>query len=180
MIHSSINSIILFDGYARIIFHSNMAKNGGVVNLYNASITSRLKSNVSFNNNRAEGGAVYILSSNITFTGNSSILFSNNTALQDGGAIYLSDHTIFLLTSNTKATFFDNFADDDGTAIYVQIKDSMINFNTTEIFFSDDIVQTTKKPVYIKVPKLCNKSCLLQQVIKLQQNMSLPIVTSPR
>ena len=108
------------------------------------------------------------------------MLFSNNTALQDGGAVYLSDHTNFLLTSNTKATFSDNFADDDGNAIYVQIKDSMINFNTTEIFFSDDIVQTSKKPVYIKVPKLCNNSCLLQQVTKCQENMSLPIVTSPR
>ena len=181
VIHSSINSFLLFDDHASIYFHSNVAKSGGVVNLYNASIISRLKSNVNFNNNSAEeGGALYIASSNITFTENSSIQFINNTALQDGGAIYLSDHTNFLFTSNITATFSDNFANDDGKDIYVQMKDSLINFNTTEIFFSNNAIQTTKKPVYINVPKSCNRTCLLQRVTKLKENMNLPIVTSPK
>ena len=81
------------------------------------------------------GGAIYITLSNITFAENSSIQFINNTALQDGGAVYLSDHSNFKLTNNTKVNFSDNFANDDGEIIYVQIKESSIDLNISEIYF---------------------------------------------
>ena len=150
------------------------------MNLYSISITSRCKSNVTFRNNSAElGGAIYIALSNMTFTGNSYIPFINNTALQDGGAIYLSDHTNLILTNETKVNFSGNFANDVGETIYVQIKDSLVKFNTNEIHFSNNTAQPTNRLVYINVPKACNKSCLFQKVTKLQGNMSLPIDTSP-
>ena len=178
VIYTSVNSLILFDDDANVLFLSNAAKSGGALNLYDASITNRLKSNVIFNNNTAEeGAAIYTVISNITFTGNSSIQFINNTALQDGGAIYLSDHTNFVLIDKTKVNFSDNFASDDGKAIYVQIKDSLINFNTTKIHFNNNIFKATKRLVYINVPKSCNKSCLSQRVKNIQ---SLPIATSPK
>ena len=201
VIHSSVNSLVVFDGYAKINFQRNSAKGGGVVYLYKSFITSRLKSNVIFKNNSAQtGGAIYISQSNITFVGNSSVQFikntfsqSNitfvgnssvqfikNTAIQDGGAIYLSDHSIFTLTNNIKVKFSDNFANDDGKAIYVQIKHSLLIFNITKFHFSDNNLGTTRNLIYLNVPKLCNRSCLLQRVIKFPENISLPISTSPR
>ena len=113
----------------------------------------------------------------MTFAANSSIQFINNTALQNGGAIYLSDHSNFILANNAKVKFSDSFANDDGETIYVQIKEGSINLNTSEIYFNNT---SYKKPVYINVPKSCNKSCLFQSVTKLQKNMSLPFATSPR
>ena len=178
VIYSSVNSLIIFDGYANILFHSNMAKSGGAINIYNAFITSTVKSHVTFESNNAEmGGAIYITLSNITFTGNSSIQFINNTALQDGGAVYLSDHFNFILTNNTKVNFSNNFANDDGETIYVQIKESLIDLNISEIYFRNI---SYRKPVYINVPNSCNKSCLFQSVTKIQKNISLPFATSPR
>ena len=112
------------------------------------------------------GGAIYITLSNITFAENSSIQFINNTALQDGGAVYLSDHSNFKLTNNTKVNFSDNFANDDGEIIYVQIKESSIDLNISEIYFRNI---SYKKPVYINVPNSCNKSCLFQSVTKIQR-----------
>ena len=102
VIHSYINSFIEFDDYTTVLFQNNIAKTDGTMNLYSISITSRCKSNVTFRNNNAElGGAIYIASSNMTFTGNSYIQFISNTALQDGGTIYLSDHTNLILTNET-------------------------------------------------------------------------------
>ena len=181
VIHSYINSYIEFDDHANVLLQSNTAKTGGTMNLYSTSITSGSNSNVNFTNNSAEvGGAIYIESSNITFKGNSSIQFTNNKALQDGGAIYLSDYTNFIFSNKTKVIFSDNFANDDGETIYVQIKDSLISFNTKEIHFNNNIVQATNRSIYINVPKSCNKTCLSQKVTKLQRNMTLlPIATSP-
>ena len=183
VIHSSVNSLVVFDGYAKINFQGNNAKGGGVVYLYKSFMTSRLKSNVIFKNNSAEtGGAIYISQSNITFAGNSrsSIQFIKNTALQDGGAIFLGDHSILKLTNNIKVNFSDNFANDDGKAIYVQIKHSLLIFNITKFHFSDNNLGTTRNLIYINVPKSCNRSCLFQRVLKFPENISLPIFTSPR
>ena len=182
VIHSYINSLIEFDDYTTVILQNNTAKTGGTMNLYSTSISSRFKSNVTFRNNGAEvGGAIYVASSNMTFTGNSAIQFINNTALQDGGAVYLSDYTNFILNNKTKVNFSDNFANDDGETIYVQLKDSFISFIATEIHFSNDVVQATNRSIYIDIPKSCNKSCLSQKVTKLQGNMItiIPIATSP-
>ena len=181
VIHSSVNSLVVFDDYANVLFHSNMAKSGGAVNLFKSSITSRLKSNVIFKSNSAQmGGAIYISQSNITFAEYCSLQFIKNTALQDGGAIYLSDHSIFTLTNNTKVNFSDNFADDYGKAIYLQIKQGLLIFNITKFHFSCNNLETTRNLIYINVPKSCNRSCLFQRVIKFPENISLPIFTSPR
>ena len=127
------------------------------------------------------GGAIYIALSNIIFTGNSSLQFIRNTALQDGGAIYLSEHSTFTLMDRSNAKFSDNFATDDGEAIYLQLTESLIMFNATDIHFTDGILQATKKPVYINVPKLCDEKCLMWRVTKPQENnISLQITTSPK
>ena len=182
VIHCSINSLIAFNDYTNILFQGNTAKTGGAINLYNAVITNGLKSNITFENNMAElGGAIYIALSNITFTGNtSSIQFIKNAATQDGGAVYLSDHSNFLLTNNTKVNFSDNFASDDGESIYIQLNNSLLTFNSTEVYFHENDLRIITKPVYINVPKSCNRSCLVQRVTKIHKNLSLPIVTSPR
>ena len=181
VIHSYINSFIEFDDYTTVLLQSNIAKTGGTMSLYSTSITGRYKANISFENNTAEmGGAIYIASSNITFAETSSVQFINNTALQDGGAIYLNDHTNLILTNETKINLSDNFANDDGETIYVQMKDSLVNFNTSEIHFSNNNVQATNRLVYINVPNSCNKSCLSQKFIRFQGHMRrLPVATSP-
>ena len=181
VIHSYVNSLVVFDGYANINFQRNKAKDGGVVSLYKSTITSRLKSNLIFENNSAEvGGAIYNSLSNITFGENSSIQFIKNTASQDGGAIYLSDHSRFILINNTKVSFFKNLASDNGKAIYVQITQSLLIFNVTKFHFSDNDLGTMRNLIYINVPKSCNKSCLFQRVIRFPENNSLPVSTSPR
>ena len=178
VIHSSVNSVMLYDGQANVTFQSNKAKSGGAVSLHESFITTRLNSNIVFKNNSAQmGGAVYNSLSNITFAESSSIRFIENTALQDGGAVYLSDHSKFILTNNATVIFTDNFATDDGTAIYALMKESWLYFNTSEIYFS---ANNFKKSIYINVPKSCDKNCLLQRVVNLHKNISLPVVTSPR
>ena len=181
VMYSSINCLIAINDNVDILFHSNTAKNGGAMNLYRAFITSRSKSNMTFKNNIAEmGGAIYAALSNITFAGNSSLQFIRNTALQDGGAIYLSEHSDFVFADNSNANFSDNFATDDGDSIYMQLKESLLSFNNNVIHFSDNNLGAISKPVYINVPKSYNKTCLLQRVMKIHKNISLPIITSPR
>ena len=178
VIHSSVNSVMLYDGQANVTFQNNKAKSGGAISLHKSFITTRLNSKIVFKNNSAQmGGAVYNSLSNITFAENSSIRFIENTALQDGGAVYLSDHSQFILTNNTTVVFNNNFATDDGIAIYALMKESWLYFNTSEIHFS---ANNFKKSIYINVPKSCDKNCLLQRVVNLHKNISLPVITSPR
>ena len=178
VIHSSVNSSMLYDEQAYVIFQSNKAKSGGAVSLHKSFLTTRINSKIIFKNNSAQmGGAVYNSLSNITFAEASSVSFIENTALQDGGAVYLSDHSKFILTNNTTVIFSDNFASDDGIAIYVLMKDSWLYFNTSRIHFK---ANSFKKSVYINVPKSCNKNCLFQRVVNLHKNVSLPVVTSPK
>ena len=40
VIYSSVNSLVVFDGYANINFEGNKAKDGRVVSLYKSTITS--------------------------------------------------------------------------------------------------------------------------------------------
>ena len=114
--------------------------------------------------------------------GNTVITFVNNAALQDGGAIYFSDHSKFSHFDKSSVTFYHNTVSGFGGAIYILLKESTINFNSTNIHFKDNkelisagIIQYS---VYVNVPKSCDRNCLLHNVnignISLSQ-----IITSP-
>ena len=175
-IYFYINPVSTFGEHASITFDGNKAKSGGAIYSYNASITVTEKSNNSllFNNNSAEKGGAFLTElSNVTFSGNSCISFTNNTALRDGGSIYLNDHSNFFI--NSTLIFYHNTAFDYGGAIFIQMKEVSVNTNTNKIYFDDNYAGSTNRPVYINVPKSCNKSCLFESI----KNTKLPVATSP-
>ena len=175
-LHAYTNTVTTFSEYARIIFDSNKAKGDGAVFSYIALIILTEKSNnvISFKNNSAEkGGALLTELSNVAFSGNSYINFTSNTALQDGGAMHLNDHSNF--TINTEVNFYQNTASDYGGAIYIQMKEVSVNVNTSSIYFKDNDARSTYRPIYINMPKSCNKNCLFKSI----KGTNLPVATSP-
>ena len=151
-----INTFIIFTNYARVIFDSNRAKNGGAVYSDSTFITVT-KTTTSSNN---ETSAAFTTLSNITIAENSSVIFTNNTALQDGGSIYLSDHSSFALTHSSKVGFYHNIASDYGGAIYAQSENSLLKFNISDIHFISNKAGTKNNSLYINVLKSCNINCL--------------------
>ena len=172
-IYSDTNCFSTFSERTRITFDGNKAKGGGAIYSYSTSIIVT-DNTLLFNNNSAEkGGAFLIKLSNVKFSGNSCISFTNNTALQDGGAIYLNDHSNFI--SSSKQIYSQNTASNYGGAIFIQMKEVSVNTNTSRIYFDDNYAGSTNRPVYINVPKSCNKSCLFESI----KSTNLPVATSP-
>ena len=149
-----IDTFIIFTNYARVIFDGNRAKNGGAVYSDSTFITI-MKSTLS-NSNEID----FISVSNITIAENSSVIFTNNTALQDGGSIYLSDHSHFLLLHSSKVGFYHNIASDYGGAIYAQSENSLLNFNISDIYFISNRAGAKNNSLYINVLKSCDINCL--------------------
>ena len=172
--------IVTFDDYARISFDSNNAKSGGAVHSDNGLIIATGKSNITFNNNAAKtGGAVLTEASCIIFSESSYIKFTNNTALQDGGAIYLNDHSHFILNNNTNVRYFYNTASDYGGSIYIQLEDSSIAINIIDDEVNNSNADSMKKSVYINVPSSCDHNCLFHSVKSISKNSRFFITTSP-
>ena len=175
-LHSYTNTIAAFDEHARITFDSNKAKDGGAIYSYSAFIilTEKSKNIILFKNNSAEkGGALLTELSNVTFSGDSCINFTNNTALQDGGAIYLNGHSSFVI--NIEVNFDQNSASDYGGVMYIQMKEISLDVNTSSIYFKDYDTGITNRPIYINMPKSCDKSCLFKNI----RGTNLPVATSP-
>ena len=154
--------------------------NGGAVHLFHAEfIILKGAPSIIFHSNVAnKGGAFFTESSNTTFAGNLSIEFNNNAAKQDGGAFYLSDQSNFILTNNN-SKFCYNTARDYGGAVYAQFKNTSITFNISRIDFKDNHAGTSRKPVYINVPKSCNRNCFFNRIGGVSRQASLTIATSP-
>ena len=162
-------------------FNQNMGKsNGGAVHLFYAEfIILKGAPSIIFHNNIAnKGGAIFTDSSNITFVKNSSIEFNYNAAKQDGGAIYLSEQSNFILTNNN-SKFCHNTARDYGGAIYAQFENTSITFSISHIDFKDNHAGTSIKPMYINVPKSCNRSCFFSRIGGTSRQTNLHIATSP-
>ena len=161
------NSHITFEGSSTVKFYANKARyDGGAVYVdHNSALQFKDTSTVMFYNNSAYlGGSIFVVSSQISIEGNCSIEFTKNTALQDGGAIYLSDHSYFTALNNSIVTFDYNLAGDFGGAIYALLKTSSMNFNSSSIYFKDNTAGTTQKPVYINVYKSCDSVCVFYSV----------------
>ena len=172
-------SNITFQGNSTSTFHHNHAKsNGGVIytNQYSSLLIEEMP-RVFFSGNTAYlGGSIYMNSSSFIIDGSSSVTFSNNTALQDGGAIYLRDRSIFELLENSKAIFYYNSALDYGGAVYVLYdKWTSIGFHNHS-YFIGNTTGTTQSSVYINVDKSCDRDCFL---ISSTNKDDKPITTSP-
>ena len=95
---------------------------------------------------------------------NSSIQFINNTAFQNGGAIYLSDHSHLMFLNATNITFSYNSANDYGGAIYTLLKKSSVAINSSNIYFRNNTAGKTQALIYMKLSKSCNNDCLNRSV----------------
>ena len=176
-------AIVRFRGHARVTFCNNTAGNdgGAVYTDINSTVRFSQYSTVTFSSNTANfGGSMFAKSSKIDIEENCSINFTSNVALQDGGAIYLSEHSNFTHYNNSNVRFYYNTASDYGGAIYALLKESTLTFNSTHpgIDFKDNTAGTIQKPIYINVPKSCDSSCLFHNV-KLIIKRPLPLATSP-
>ena len=162
------NTFIMFTNYTRVMFNSNGAKSGGAIYSDNTFITATKSTNLK------NTGTAFTPLSNITIAENSSVTFTNNTALQDGGSIYLSDHSNFVLINNSKLVFSHNNARDYGGAIYAQFKHSLLIFNISDIHFTDNRAGIRNNSLYINVLKSYNINN-----IKGIDKKSFPVATSP-
>ena len=151
-----INTFIMFTDYADVIFDGNSAKNGGAVYSDSTFSTITKTTYTALNNNET----AFTSLSNITIAENSSVTFINNTALKDGGSVYLSHHSSFILIHSSKVGFYHNIASDYGGAIYAQSENSLLKFNISDIHFISNKAGTKNNSLYINVLKSCNINCL--------------------
>ena len=179
-VHVYNNSTVKTGGNSMITFYNNMADNDGGAVYIDQYSTAEFDENsrVTFHSNTAcLGGSIFSESSQINIEGNCSIEFANNTALQDGGAIYMSDHSNFTLF-NSNVRFYYNTADDYGGAVYVLLRDSLMSFNSSNIYFKGNTAGSTQNSVYINVPKSFFGDNVSQN-ININSRNSFTLTTSP-
>ena len=176
------NSNVIFKDKSTVTFYNNTADNNGGAFYTDHNSTARCieHSAVMFNSNTANlGGSVFSKFSFINIEENAFVNFTDNSALQNGGAIYLNDHSKFSLSNNSSITFHLNTANDYGRDIYALIKESSINFSSSDIHFKDNTtLGTIHESIYIKVPKSCDSSCLFQ-FVNIPNRSYFQITTSP-
>ena len=168
-------SLIRCEDDPTVTFTNNMATNGGAMYVDHSTIQLEGNNITTF----------YANCSNITVTKSceiitgriSSVKFISNIALQDGGAIYLSDHSNFTHSNGSSVSFNNNTAIDYGGAIYALFESSAINLNSSDIYFQDNTAGKMHKSIFIYVPQSCNSSCLFHNVNINKKNISL--ATSP-
>ena len=141
--------------------------NGGVMYInQHSAFKSTGNAKVTFNTDRADlGGSIFIESSNITIEENSSIEFINNKALQNGGAIYLSDYSHLMILNAANVTFSYNSANDYGGVIYALLKKSSIVINSSNVFFNYNTAGKIQASIYMRLSKSCNNDCLDHSII---------------
>ena len=175
------NCTINFKGSSKVKFYNNTADiNGGAMHIVHKSIAKfEENTNLRFANNKANlGGSTYIKSSQILIQGNVSVIFTNNTALKDGGAMYLNEHSNFTYHSNSNVDFYYNTAKDYGGAVYVLLKNSSVNINSSDNNFKNNTAGTIQKALYINVPKSCDHNCVYSNV-NIVNNTNFSLATSP-
>ena len=176
------NSNVIFKDKSTVKFYNNTADNNGGAFYTDHNSTAQYidNSTVTFYSNTANlGGSVFSKSSSINVKGNMFVNFIDNAALQDGGAMYLSEYSKFSHSNNSTVNFYLNTANDYGKDIYALIKESSINFSSSNIHFKDNAtLGTIHESIYIRVPKSCNSSCLSHGV-NIADKRYFQITTSP-
>ena len=173
--------VVTFKGNSTVTFNSNTVQDsGGAVHInHRSTVKFKESSLVKFNNNSANlGGSVFIKLSEVFIGGNSSIKFATNTALQDGGAIYLNDHSNYTLLDNSIVAFHHNTAGGYGGAMYILLKESSINFNSSDISFHNNMAGTAQNSLYINVLKTVNNTLSFQDLSVITKT-NFAIATSP-
>ena len=99
---------------------------------------SFISSSVAFVNNKS--GAMRIVDSNLSFTGGSIVKFSSNSSTNDGGAINVSNSSIFM---EGDFEFSDNYSSGMGGAIFIE--DSTVSLSAKnapmKILFKDNLAR---------------------------------------
>ena len=175
------NSNVIFKEKSDVTFYNNTADNkGGAFYIENNSTARYIgASTVTFKSNTANLGGSVFSKSSINIEGSTFVNFIDNVALQNGGAIYLSDHSKFSHSNNSSITFYLNVANDYGRDIYALIQESSVNFSSSNTHFKDNTtLRTIHESIYVSVPKSCDSSCLFHGVSIVNKSY-FQITTSP-
>ena len=180
--HSNSNGT--FEMNSTLVLRDNSAQqNGGALHTQDKShIEFKQFVSIEFGNNNAQrGGAIFLMASISIYKKYSTIMFRNNTASQDGGALYIADHSQLTFMNGSNIVFSHNSANDYGGAMYSEVVNSRIDFgNSTNISFFDNIAETTGNSVYMNLPRRCNSTCLTKNVLgTTMSDLQSYIITSP-
>ena len=178
------NSKGLFEMNSTMVLRENRAlQNGGAFHIENESHIKFMQFvKVEFIKNNAEkGGAIFIKVSKISYENCSSVMFKNNTASQDGGAIYITDQSHVTFMEGSNVMFSHNRARNYGGAMFSKMGNSTITLgNSTNATFLNNIAGTTNNSVYISLPKPCNGTCIIQNILGMNtNNLKSYFITSP-
>ena len=173
------HSLIRCKDNPTVTFKNNMATNGGAMYVDHSTIQFKGNNIMTFYNNSSNySNITFTKSSQINTDRISSVKFTSNKALQDGGAICLTDNSNFMHSEGLIVSFDNNAAVDYGGAIYALFENSTINLNSSDIYFQDNTAGKIHKTIFIYVPKSCNSSCLFHNV-NIINTKNISLATSP-
>ena len=113
------NSFIKIEVDSQLVIRGGSKLDACTANVINSAST--LSGKVSFSNNYAlGGGAIFLFNSTLNFAADADIIFSNNTALDRGGALYLSSTSKIFMEPGANVSFINNSAHNKGGAIYIE------------------------------------------------------------
>ena len=161
------NSLSIFTG------NMNRTDINRTVDFY-AYLMFKGNSTVTFKGNVATsyGGAIFTLQSIMRVGESGVVRFYNNTARANGGALYLSDHSITVFSNDSNVTFSFNIAEGYGGAVFIRIVESMITFNTLfNMQFQNNSAVVSENSLYITVPKSCNRNCFHHSIMGINNLM---------
>ena len=176
------NSDLLLNETSTLKFINNKALNqgGAIYSTTGSDIsfvghTSLLPSSSSsyFINNTAEyGGAVFISGSSMKFGHYSTAIFDGNAALQNGGAVYISDQCSTTFSNYSNITFSNNLAERYGGALYLKLAQKTVKYSSkASTKFHNNYARIAGYSLYVSVTKSCNSSCLNDSISGIREDL---------
>ena len=150
-VYSRIYSHLAFNGYTKVTYQSNMAREygGAIISDNHCNITFDANSKVTFSANRAKfGGTVYSSSySQMSFDGNTTVTYKGNKASKIGGSVHSHKNSSISFDGNSTVKFIDNEAQNGGAI--GSAKYSNISFiGNTNVFYIENDANTNGGAVY--------------------------------
>ena len=104
-----------------------------IENMMSISTNNIIVQNTKFCHNK--GTSIFIVNENVYLF--EKVLFQNNTA-ENGGGIYMKDHSTVIVRNNSDATFISNSADNNGGAVFLSDHSSIIFDQNSMAIFNDN------------------------------------------
>ena len=163
------HSNITVSGNSVLSFVNNEASQSGGAGYFNSNCNIIIKQDamVTFDNNKALQGGALCLNNKSMFLSKeySTSLFYNNLAIVGGGSAAVLTNSKFTLQDDVKLNFSNNRAQYGG-AILLDASAVMDNGSDEKsITFTNNIARVLGNSVYQDVADLCNRSCLTDRVV---------------